>query len=160
MERTGLKTNFSFEMVIHQRRIRYENLYSFRSRLADEMIRHTKTVLEAVCKSSYLSLEFCHGQPEEDELQSGIPSREIIDLCRTSDAVVFCLQETGAYTRSYLDILRSKLGLFGSMRSIRIFPALASCAMVKETTVSGTDCLIVQEEWSASMLPGAGGKNH
>ena len=39
--------------------------------LADEMIRHTKTVLEAVCKSSYLSLEFCHGQPEEDELQSG-----------------------------------------------------------------------------------------
>ena len=32
MERTGLKTNFSFEMVIHQRRIRYENLYSFRSR--------------------------------------------------------------------------------------------------------------------------------
>ena len=24
--------------------------------LADEMIRHTKTVLEAVCKSSYLSL--------------------------------------------------------------------------------------------------------
>lgn len=127
--------------------------------LADEMIRHTKTVLEAVCKSSYLSLEFCHGQPEEDELQSGIPSREIIDLCRTSDAVVFCLQETGAYTRSYLDILRSKLGLFGSMRSIRIFPALASCAMVKETTVSGTDCLIVQEEWSASMLPEQGKKS-
>ena len=126
--------------------------------LADEMIRHTKTVLEAVCKSSYLSLEFCHGQPEEDELQSGIPSREIIDLCRTSDAVVFCLLETGAYTRSYLDILRSKLGLFGSMRSIRIFPALASCAMVKETTVSGTDCLIVQEEWSASMLPEQGEK--
>lgn len=31
--------------------------------LADEMIKHTKTVLEAVCKSSYLSLEFCHGQP-------------------------------------------------------------------------------------------------
>lgn len=30
--------------------------------------------------------------------------------------------------------------------------------MVKETTVSGTDCLIVQEEWSASMLPEQGEK--
>ncbi len=126
--------------------------------IADVMVKHAKTVLEAVCKSSYLSLEFCHGQPEESELQSGVPSRETIDLCRTSDAVLFCLQQTGVYTRGYLDILRSKLGLFGSMRSIRIFPALAPCAVVKDSAAAGMDCLIVQETWSDGMLPEQGEK--
>ena len=126
--------------------------------IADVMVKHAKTVLEAVCKSSYLSLEFCHGQPEESELQSGVPSRETIDLCRTSDAVLFCLQQTGVYTRGYLDILRSKLGLFGSMRSVRIFPALAPCAVVKDSAAAGMDCLIVQETWSDGMLPEQGEK--
>ncbi|MDD3193472.1 MAG: isocitrate/isopropylmalate family dehydrogenase [Oscillospiraceae bacterium] len=127
------------------------------SGLAGEMVHHAKTVLEAVCKASYLSLEFCHGQSEETELQDGIPSRETVDLCRTSDAVLFCLQQTGAYTRKYLDLLRSKLGLFGTMRLIRIFPALSACAAVKDAA-AGVDCLLIQEEWSDGMLPEQGEK--
>ena len=65
--------------------------------------------------------------------KAAFPPGKPIDLCRTSDAVLFCLQQTGVYTRGYLDILRSKLGLFGSMRSVRIFPALAPCAVVKDS---------------------------
>ncbi len=125
--------------------------------VADEMAKHTKTVLDAVCKKSYLSLDFCHRQPDPSELQNAVPSRETVDLCRTSDAVLFCMQQTGAYTQEYLDVLRSKLGLFGSMRPIRIFPALTACAAVKGV-FDGMDCLLVQEKWSDDMLPEQGEK--
>ncbi len=126
---------------------------------AEEIASHVKTVLEAVCKTSYLSLEFCYGRQEEMELQTGVPSRETVDLCRTSDAVLFFLQESGVYTRQYLDLLRAKLGLFGSMRGIRTFPSLSACAAGKDTGGEhGVDCLLVQEEWTNDMLPEQGEK--
>ncbi len=128
------------------------------SALADEMIKYTKTVLEAVCKKNLPSLEFCHWQPDEAEMENGVPSRETIDLCRTSDAVLFCLQQTGACGKGYLELLRSKLGLFGSMRPIRIFPSLSSCAVIKDPSASGMDCLLMQEGQSADMLPEQGEK--
>lgn len=128
------------------------------SALADEMVKHGKAVLEAVCKKSRPELTFCHWQPDQAEMENGSPSRETVDLCRTSDAVLFCLQQSGVCDKNYLELLRLKLGLFGSMRPIRAFPSLSSCSPVKEPAAGGIDCLLIQEGWSADLLPEQGEK--
>ena len=128
------------------------------SALADEMAKHAKTVLEAVCKKNRPELTFCHWQPSQEETESGVPSRETVDLCRTSDAVLFCLERSGVCDKNYLELLRLKLGLFGSMRPVRIFPSLSSCSTVKDPTASGMNCFLVQEEWSDDLLPEQGEK--
>ncbi|MCI9406588.1 MAG: hypothetical protein HFK04_06715 [Oscillospiraceae bacterium] len=128
------------------------------SALADEMVKHAKAVLEAVCKKSRPELTFCHWQPGETEMEDGVPSRETVDQCRTSDAVLFCLQQEGVCRKSYLEHLRLKLGLFGSMRPIRILPSLSSCSPVKDPAAGGMDCLLVQEGWSDDLLPEQGEK--
>lgn len=129
------------------------------SGIAEEMIRQTKTVLEAVCTASFLKLEFCYGEPTESEMQDGIPSRETVDLCRTSDAVLFAVQEEGTYTKEYLQILRKKLGLFACMKPLRVFPALTGCAAIKEQPNGGTmDSLLIYEDFSEDMLPEKGEK--
>ena len=127
---------------------------------AAEMIVHTKTVLDAVCKVCYLTPELVLAKVSEEELQEGVPSHETVDLCRTSDAVLFTLQKDGLFTQSYLDALRQKLGLFALMRPIRIFPSALSCAVPKDSFVSeGADILLVQEAFSAaSLLPEQGEK--
>lgn len=128
------------------------------SAVADEMAEHAKTVLEAVCKRNRPELEFCYWQPDKAEMEDGVPSRETVDLCRTSDAALFCLQQAGVCCKSYLDLLRLRLGFFGSMRPIRSFPSLSSCALTKALSTSDMDCLLVQEEWSSDMLPEQGEK--
>ena len=127
---------------------------------AAEMIVHTKTVLDAVCKAIYLTPELVLASLSQQELEEGVPSYETVDLCRTSDAVLFTLQQEGPLNREYLTALRHKLGLFAMMRPVRIFPSALSCAALKESHLSaGADILVVQEAWDpASQLPEQGEK--
>ncbi|NND79598.1 MAG: 3-isopropylmalate dehydrogenase [Maribacter sp.] len=80
--------------------------------------------------------------------------KETLELCKTSDAILFGAIGTPEYDNDPeakmrpedgLLFLRKELDLFANIRPIKIFPALVTNSPIKKEVIAGTDLVIYRE---------------
>ena len=114
-------------------------------------------VLEAVRKVTGHEFELRRGSigAKAWEETGEALSDATIELCKTSNAVLFGAVGLPKYERPNLDSrpengygfirLRKALGLFANIRPVKLFPALADFSNLKPEVVKGLDVIIVRE---------------
>jgi len=124
--------------------------------IGPEIIEQAKKVVLAVCKRFNHSAIFNFGLVGATAIdQNGTPLPDkTLDLCKSSDAVLFGAIGHPKYDNNPLVqvrpeqgllALRKELGLYANIRPVTTFPALIDKSPLKREIVEGADIIIVRE---------------
>ena len=124
--------------------------------IGPEIIKQSKKVLEAVAHQfnhTFLLKNALIGASAMENGGSPLP-QETIDICKTSDAVLFGAIGTKTYDndptvkvrpeQGLLD-LRKALGLYYSVRPVKVYDELLDKSPLKKEVIQGTDFVIFRE---------------
>ena len=124
--------------------------------IGPEIIEQAKKVIEAVGKKFNHSFNFSHGLVGAvaiDKTGNPLPA-ETLDLCKSSDAVLFGAIGDPKYDNNPaakvrpeqgLLAMRKELGLYANVRPVSTFSSLVDKSPLKKEIVQGVDIMMIRE---------------
>jgi len=124
--------------------------------IGPEVIHQSLLVLDTIAKKFDHHLEYKHGQIGAVAIHAtGSPlPEETLELCRSSDAVLFGAVGDPAFDNDPLAkvrpeqgllSLRKELGLFANIRPVQTYPSLHHLSPIKSNRLNNTDLIIYRE---------------